>query len=266
MVLLVDDARFDDVVLTAEKPVLVDFTATWAAPCRALAEALDRFAAQNSGIEIVKIDGGGDYAGAPSDNPRAMARFDIRVFPTLLLFRGGKVAGMAIGAMDADKLATWSQDILGNPPENDIAPENFAAYSAEFYRRLEQAQRTQMVTQTRRVTLGVAAAELTGAGLLMAAGGPFGAAMAGPAAARAAWQGAQALRKKDEMPQPVKNRALSALFNLSAAATGMGLVMAPADNIVTKAACVVFATYFMAVGGLRLMGDMGRGKKDAPRP
>lgn len=262
---LLSDETFDHAVLKSDKPVLVNFTATWAAPCRNLAPVLAAYAKENDALSVAKIDVGGDAPGAEVENAESFNRYDIRVYPTLLLFRDGKVAGMAIGEMNADKLNAWTQDILNKPADNDITPEDFRAYSAQFYQQLETAQKSHMVGLGRRVAMGVSAIELAGAALFATVGGPFGMAVAAPTALPCGAQGVKAAIDKDNMPQPVGNKALSLIFNLSASATGMGLVLAPAANMGVKAACVVAATYFLAVGGLRLFADVASIFGGAPK-
>jgi thioredoxin 2 len=79
----VTDADFQRMLDGSSVPVLVDFSADWCGPCRAMAPALDAFAAANVGRALVlKLD--------TDANPATASRFAIRSIPTLISFQGGK--------------------------------------------------------------------------------------------------------------------------------------------------------------------------------
>lgn len=87
----VSDAEFQKVVLESKQPVLVDFTATWCPPCRAIKPALEELAAQFQGqATIVACD--------VDQNQATAEKFGIRAMPTLLMFKGGKVVNQLVGA------------------------------------------------------------------------------------------------------------------------------------------------------------------------
>lgn len=91
------DSTFKNEVLDAQTPVLVDFWATWCAPCRAIAPALEELATQYKGkVKIAKVD--------IDNNQQIAQQFGIRSIPTLLLFKGGKVVDQLVGAMPKAKL------------------------------------------------------------------------------------------------------------------------------------------------------------------
>ncbi len=97
LVSYVNDGTFDAEVLNSDTPVLVDFTATWCGPCKALAPKLDAIATEYAGkARVVKVD---------IDQSRKTAmNYNVRSVPTLLMFKGGNVTGQEIGNVDKSKL------------------------------------------------------------------------------------------------------------------------------------------------------------------
>ncbi|MFH0921769.1 MAG: thioredoxin [Fibrobacterota bacterium] len=93
----VSNYNFDDVVLKADKPVLVDFWAEWCPPCRQLAPVISGIASELSGkVIVVKVD--------VDEAKSTAARFDVEVLPTLVLFRGGKELERTRGLIPRDSI------------------------------------------------------------------------------------------------------------------------------------------------------------------
>ncbi len=91
------DATFEKDVLKNDKPVLVDFTATWCGPCRMIAPIIEELASEYQGqATIGKLD--------VDENPETSMNFGIRSVPTLLIFKGGQVVDQIIGAVGKDRI------------------------------------------------------------------------------------------------------------------------------------------------------------------
>ena len=91
------DTNFEQSVIKAAKPVLVDFWAEWCGPCRRLAPTVDELATDYDGRVV-------DRQAERRREPRDRVRFSIRGIPTLLLFKGGQIVEQVVGLADKDAL------------------------------------------------------------------------------------------------------------------------------------------------------------------
>lgn len=104
-VMNIADANFSQEVLNSDTPVLVDFWATWCAPCRAIAPAVAELAEQYKGkVKVAKIN--------VDDNQGTAEQYGIRSIPTLLVFKGGKVVGQIVGAVPKSRIEAELQKTL----------------------------------------------------------------------------------------------------------------------------------------------------------
>ncbi|HOW10681.1 MAG TPA: thioredoxin [Bacteroidales bacterium] len=92
MALEVNDTNFEEIVLKADKPVMVDFWAEWCGPCRMIAPYVEEISREYEGKAVVaKCD--------VDNSPGVAAKFNIRTIPTVLFFKNGAVADKQIGAV-----------------------------------------------------------------------------------------------------------------------------------------------------------------------
>jgi thioredoxin 1 len=91
------DDNFEAEVLKSSEPVLVDFWATWCAPCKAIAPIVDELAESYTGrVKIGKVN--------VDENQSTPGQYGVRGIPTLILFKNGKVVDQLVGAVPRNQL------------------------------------------------------------------------------------------------------------------------------------------------------------------
>jgi thioredoxin 1 len=101
----VDETTFDEVVLRADKPVLVDFWAQWCPPCHQIVPVLAQIGAErNDQLTVVKLNS--------DENPSISSRYRVMALPTLMLFHRGEVIWSVVGARPKAKLLKELDDAL----------------------------------------------------------------------------------------------------------------------------------------------------------
>ena len=100
----VTDESFERDVLQADTPVLVDFWAEWCGPCKQIAPALEQISEELAGlVTVAKMD--------IEESLTTPSRYGVRGIPTMMLFRGGQMASMKVGAMPKQKILEWLDEV-----------------------------------------------------------------------------------------------------------------------------------------------------------
>jgi thioredoxin 1 len=105
MALQLTDANFEEVVLKADKPVLVDLWAEWCGPCRMVGPIIEEISKEYEGKAVVgKLD--------VDSNPAVTSKFGIRNIPTILFFKGGEIVDKQVGAVPKSVIAAKLEKLL----------------------------------------------------------------------------------------------------------------------------------------------------------
>lgn len=101
----VTDDSFENDVLKASGPVLVDFWAEWCGPCKAISPALEDIARNMGGrVTVAKMN--------IDDNPLTPQKYRVSGIPTLMLFKNGEVAATKVGAAGKSQLQDWLESAI----------------------------------------------------------------------------------------------------------------------------------------------------------
>lgn len=96
----VSDASFENDVLKADAPVLVDYWAEWCGPCKMIAPILDEVSLHYKGrLQVAKMN--------VDENRDTPAKYGIRGIPTLMLFKNGQLAATKVGALSKSQLTDF---------------------------------------------------------------------------------------------------------------------------------------------------------------
>ena len=96
---------FDETVLNSDKPVVVDFWATWCGPCRMVGPVMEELASDYDGkVQIAKVN--------VDDQGELAAKFKIMSIPTILAFKNGEIAEKAVGARSKEEFSEMIDKLL----------------------------------------------------------------------------------------------------------------------------------------------------------
>lgn len=95
-VLTITKENFEQEVLRADKPVLVDFWAVWCGPCRMVAPVVEEIAAENPDIVVGKVN--------VDEQPELAQKYGVMSIPTLIVFKDGQAINQTVGARSKSAL------------------------------------------------------------------------------------------------------------------------------------------------------------------
>ncbi|NCD41115.1 MAG: thioredoxin [Bacteroidia bacterium] len=105
MALEITDATFEEVVLKSDKPVVIDFWATWCGPCRMIAPSIEEMAEEFAGKAVIgKVD--------VDNNPGVTGQFGVRNIPTVLFIKNGEIVDKQVGAVPKNALVAKLEKLL----------------------------------------------------------------------------------------------------------------------------------------------------------
>ena len=92
----INENQFKSVVLESEKPVLVDFFATWCGPCRQMSPILEQVSEERSDVKIVKVD--------VDENQNLAAEYGVMSIPTLVVMKNGEAVAQSVGVQPKEAI------------------------------------------------------------------------------------------------------------------------------------------------------------------
>lgn len=105
-VLKLTDETFDELVVQADMPTMVDFWAEWCGPCKAIAPVIESLAEEYAGkVRVGKLN--------VDENPKTATRYSIRGIPTLLIFNNGEVQEQIVGAQPKGEIKKSLDKVTG---------------------------------------------------------------------------------------------------------------------------------------------------------
>lgn len=105
MAIEINDNNFDELVINADKPVVMDFWAVWCGPCRMIAPHIEDMAKEYEGKAIIgKVN--------VDDSPGIASKYGIRNIPTVLFVKNGEVADKVVGAVSKSTLTNKLENLL----------------------------------------------------------------------------------------------------------------------------------------------------------
>ena len=95
-VITITKANFNDEVINSEKPVLLDFWASWCGPCRMVSPIVDEIADERSDVKVGKVN--------VDDEPELASKFGVMSIPTLVVMENGKIKNQVVGARPKNQI------------------------------------------------------------------------------------------------------------------------------------------------------------------
>ncbi|MAC10806.1 MULTISPECIES: thioredoxin [Novosphingopyxis] len=100
----VGDDNFEQDVLKADGPVLVDFWAEWCGPCKMIGPSLEEISEELDGVTIAKLN--------IDDHPNTPGKYGVRGIPTMILFKDGQPVETKVGAAPKAQIKSWLEGAL----------------------------------------------------------------------------------------------------------------------------------------------------------
>ena len=110
MITTITKDNFENEIVKADKPVLVDFWASWCGPCRMLSPTIDEIAEEHPEIKVCKIN--------IDDEAELAIRHGVMSVPTLMIFKNGEIAQTAVGVRPKDEILDLLKEIFQRTQTN----------------------------------------------------------------------------------------------------------------------------------------------------